>query len=69
MPAHAASALRSSQRSARRASNQFASKNNDIHPPAGADPAGPARMASFIIPRFGRWLDFTIALALGLWCM
>jgi len=26
-------------------------------------------MASFIIPRFGRWLDFTIALALGLWCM
>jgi len=26
-------------------------------------------MASFIIPRFGRWLDFTIAVALGLWCM
>jgi len=26
-------------------------------------------MAAFIIPRFGRWLDFTIALALGLWCI
>jgi len=26
-------------------------------------------MAAFIIPRFGRWLDFTIAFALGLWCM
>jgi len=26
-------------------------------------------MASFIIPRFGRWLDFAIALALGLWCI
>jgi len=26
-------------------------------------------MASFIIPRFGRWLDFTIALALGMWCL
>jgi hypothetical protein len=22
-----------------------------------------------IIPRFGRWLDFTIALAVGMWCM
>jgi len=26
-------------------------------------------MHAFIIPRFGRWLDFTIALALGMWCL
>jgi len=22
-----------------------------------------------IIPRFGRWLDFAIALAVGMWCL
>jgi len=22
-----------------------------------------------IFPRFGRWLDFTIALGLGMWCL
>jgi len=22
-----------------------------------------------IFPRFARWLDFTIALALGMWCL
>jgi len=22
-----------------------------------------------IFPRFGRWLDFTIAFALGMWCL
>jgi len=24
---------------------------------------------ALIIPRFARWLDFAIALALGLWCL
>jgi hypothetical protein len=39
------------------------------HHKTGAEPATAARMDGYIFPRFGRWLDFTIALAIGLWCL
>jgi len=28
-----------------------------------------ASIMETIFPRFGRWLDFTIALAIGVWCL
>jgi hypothetical protein len=39
------------------------------HAATGAEPAPGSRMDGALYPRFARWLDFIIVLAVGMWCL
>jgi hypothetical protein len=36
---------------------------------SGAEPAARRAMDDALYPRFARWLDFLIVLAVGMWCL